>query len=679
MDADALQALPYEVQRELVAAGGGQQHPPWALDLPGTGVQHGPAAEAGGGAGGAEAGAAELDARAKGKRPLVEREEASGGEGQGGGAAAAPGGEHPTPLAASKNRQQQEAGWAGGDAGAGGSRAAAQRAPRPVPLPALSQLDPAVLDALPLSMRRELEIAYGGGSQSLAHARCLPGPTCAASCICARPSACLLASMLTHGHPERRDRGRATDKRMPPARSCAGIGKHSLRPASAPAHARRGARGGGGSGVHGAGSMAGHISKRQRLDSFLSNPLPFGTSVQGQAAAASQPQQPQQWKQQAAQLSFSQLDPGVLQELPPEVRQEVLQQLQQRSGGGKGIATARHRQPRRSRFGQQRDEEQAWQRRWLEEQAMREAEEAAAASGLPPGGGAYSEAAWLDEDEPSQACTGQGADPPPVPPAVELFLQQAAQAGSVPSLAAALAGCLQELEEQLLSGAAASLPAQQEGQLSSEQRANQRSGSSSADCPSSGSPASLEGDPRVGTDGAAGVGGTHVELPPTQPVQEAGAERRPGSAGATAAPSPQQDSMQRIRGRQRAAAGKASPSPAASPAATTAAASRGGSLTAPVHSQIPHALKLLRCCLQQAAAELLAMRDLEQLRQLLRAVLRLGAAHPWFAKGGGEAVAAAAQRSVQAQYGWPLRLAGLLDARTGGARSEPVDAAALQQ
>lgn len=617
MDADALQALPYEVQRELVAPGGGQQHPPWALDLPGTGVQHGPAAEAGGGAGGAEAGAAELDARAKGKRPPVEREQASGGEGQGGVAAAAPGGEHPTPLAASKDRQQQEAGWAGGDAGAGGSRAAAQRAPRPVPLPALSQLDPAVLDALPLSMRRELEIAYG-------------------------------------------------------------IGKHSLRPASAPAHARRGARGGGGSGVHGAGTMAGHVSKRQRLDSFLSNPLPFGTSVQGQAAAASQPQQPQQWKQEAAQLSFSQLDPGVLQELPPEVRQEVLQQLQQRSGGGKGIATARHRQPQRSRFGQQRDEEQAWQRRWLEEQAMREAEEAAAASGLPPGGGACSEAAWLDE-EPSQACTGQGADPPPVPPAVELFLQQAAQAGSVPSLAAALAGCLQELEEQLLSGAAASLPAQQEGQLSSEQRANQRSGSSSADCPSSGSPASLEGDSRVGRDGAAGVGGTHVELPPTQPVQEAGAERRPGSAGATAAPSPQQDSMQRIRGQQRAAAGNASPSPAASPAAATAAASRGGSLTAPVHSQIPHALKLLRRCLQQAAAELLLMRDLEQLRQLLRAVLRLGAAYPWFAKGGGEAVAAAAQRSVRAQYGWPLRLAGLLDARTGGARSEPVDAAALQQ
>ncbi len=63
--------------------------------------------------------------------------------------------------------------------------------------------------------------------------------------------------------------------------------------------------------------------------------------------------------------------------------------------------------------------------------------------------------------------------------------------------------------------------------------------------------------------------------------------------------------------------------------------------------------------IQHAAATLLAAQDLEQLRLLLLAVQRAGRQHPWFLAGGGATAVEAAQKGVQAAYGWRLRLAGL--------------------
>ncbi|KAL4443032.1 hypothetical protein ABPG77_008523 [Micractinium sp. CCAP 211/92] len=593
MDAAALESLPYEVQRELVGAAGGQlqQNPPWQRDSEplheqaGAQQQHG---EEMAGAGSA----AEREAKARGKRPLLGPEAASDEEGPAWGADASA---LPAPWATGVAPQQQPAGAVRSGAAAGSSRAAAQPASPIVALPAFSQVDPAVLEALPLSMRRELEVAYG-------------------------------------------------------------IGKHAPGPL---APAQRAGRGGGG--------MPRHVSKRQRLDAFVANPPPYGVSARGQAVAARHVQQRRQ--QEAVQLSLSQLDPTVLQELPTEVRQELLQQLQQQQqpAGDDG-----HRQQqRRSRLGQQRDKEQAWQWRWREEQALREAEEAAAVDGVLLASRAGWEAAGQPLGENAQQEAGQEDGAPPVPVAVELFLQQAEQAGSAQSLAAALADCLRQLEEQLVTGGAASSPAQHlQSQLLPEKCAGHGSGNAGG-CPNDGRHrSSLADTPRGSKDSGAGSASRDPGVPSTQPVGQAGADQHPGSSKQQApALSPRQDSMQRNNGRQQGGAPDAAFFPAASPGAARpdCPGGSGNSGTASC-SQLQPALKELGRCLQQAAAELLAARDLEQLRTLLRAVLKLGEQHPWFEAGAGQAAMAAAQRAVQARYGWPLRLPGLLDASDAGNR-----------
>lgn len=385
----------------------------------------------------------------------------------------------------------------------------------------------------------------------------------------------------------------------------------------------------------------------------------------------------QQQQQEAARLSLSQIDPAVLRELPLEVRQEVLQHLQQQqqpgiAGGGVG----RHRQHQRSRLGQRRDEEQAWRQRWHEEQALREAEEAAAAGSMPPGREAGKETSGRSQDEWLRQNIEQEVEAPAVPLVVELFLEEAEQAGSVHSLAAALADCLQSLEAQLVPKGAALPLARQRGQLASNQSAD-RGGGGAAVCPSSGGHDSslAEGpggskDSAAGSDSGASRHSLELDLPSTQPAGRAGAGQQPGGTSPAAACSPRQDSMQRIHERQQggvaAANADAAPMPAASPAVASPTNASGSGNSGAASSQLQHALKQLGRCLQQAAAELLAARDLEQLRQLLRAVLRLGVQHPWFAAGGGEALVAAAQRGVQARYGWPLRLPGLLDAGEAG-------------
>lgn len=158
MDAAALESLPYEVQRELVGAGGGpvQQKPPWQRD---SQPLHG---QAGAQQQHAEEMAAEREGKARGKRPLLAPEAGSDEEGTARGADDDDDSELPAPRATGVAPQQQPAGAGRGDMAAGSSRAAAQPASPIVALPAFSQVDPAVLEALPLSMRRELEVAYGG-------------------------------------------------------------------------------------------------------------------------------------------------------------------------------------------------------------------------------------------------------------------------------------------------------------------------------------------------------------------------------------------------------------------------------------------------------------------------------------------------------------------------------------
>lgn len=167
MDASALECLPYEVQRELVGAAGGQpppqQQPPWQQQPPprhnqGDAQQRHADEAAGAGV------AAEQEAKARGKRPLLEEDAGSEEGGRDWVAAAAQGGALPAPHAAGRVPQPQPPDRGRGDAGAGSSRAAVLPPSPIVALPALSQVDPAVLEVLPLAMRRELEVAYGGGS-----------------------------------------------------------------------------------------------------------------------------------------------------------------------------------------------------------------------------------------------------------------------------------------------------------------------------------------------------------------------------------------------------------------------------------------------------------------------------------------------------------------------------------
>ena len=415
------------------------------------------------------------------------------------------------------------------------------------------------------------------------------------------------------------------------SRTClrAGINRGSKRPMpSAPQGSRRGG-GGGRSAAHPfAAAAAGlpHVSKRQRIDSFVANPPPFGTTAIGRAAAAAARQQ-QEGQQQ---LSLSQVDPSVLAELPPDVRREVLQQLQQVGSGAAGAGKHCGRQQHRSRLGQQQDQERAWQQRWEEEQQQRELEAAAAAGSLA------SDADDSAEEEEGQHPERQEQDL--LPPAVQQFLAQAQAAPAASSLAAALADCLRQLESQLASEVPASPAVPPPG-----------SGGGDAAGNSSSSPAGSSGG---------GSGGVEMELPPTQVVEVEGQEQptqqqaeggdgagMPGFAGGSAGSGPQQsprqDSMQR----------------------------RGG--TAAGQEEVQAGLQALGSAVQQAAAALLSAKDLEQLRLLLLAVRRLARRHPCFGSGAGETAIEAVQLRVQGRYGWRLRLAGLLDGEAPGCEEAP--------
>lgn len=424
--------------------------------------------------------------------------------------------------------------------------------------------------------------------------------------------------------------------------------------------------------------------------------------MHGQAAAPpptrqAPPQQQQQRLQlEQQQLSLSQVDPSVLRELPPDVQREVMQQLggqqqQQGLGGAAGrVLGAQFGRPqRRSRLGEaQGQRQQPWGQRWQEEHQLREAEAAAAAGEADAGpaisllleGGAGAivgeelAGGGLEEAAP--------AAPVPLPPQVQQFLTQAEHASSARSLAAALAECLQQLEAQLAAGPAGSPHPLSQQQLDRQQEVvAPEPGAGGA----GGSRDSLGGQHSSGSSSqlsssSSGTNGEELDLPPTQKVESdeeevlqrgerspAAAERAPappdsnGKAPRRMRQSPRQDSMQRLAG-----PGEAAQSPCKGPGSGAAGGSgrggRGG--RGSPHSsntEFQRGLQAVGRSIRQAAAELLAGQDLEQLRVLLRAVQRLGSAHPWFAAAAGEPAVAAAQQGVEARLGWRLRLAGLFD------------------
>ena len=385
----------------------------------------------------------------------------------------------------------------------------------------------------------------------------------------------------------------------PPAalpRCPAGISRPRQRP---PAAAQSRGRSGGAAGL-GAAPMQ-HGSKRQRLDAFVANPPPFGVTARGRAMAFRQ--------QQAAgqRLSLSQVDPAVLAELPPEVQAEVVQQLQQGGGGPQ-----RSRLLHRSRLGQQRDEAQAWQQRWAEEQQQRVGQGAleAAEAGLLPSQASEQRHSplklaplQLEEEEEGAA---------PLPPAVHQFAELASDgASSASALAAALADCLQQLHQHAQAAADAS-----------PQPSRQGSGSSG------GGGIDSEGRPVSSREGGT-IEDMDVDLPPTQPVVL------------------EDDAQQQASG---------------SPAAAAAPADTSGEQHGGAEQGLQRALQALGHGLQLAAEVLLLQPDLEQLRLLLLAVQRLGRRHPWFAAGAGDEVLEAAQQRVAKRYGWRLCLSGLLEA-----------------
>jgi nucleotidyltransferase/DNA polymerase involved in DNA repair len=154
------------------------------------------------------------------------------------------------------------------------------------PLPAFSQLDRSVLDALPLQLRREVEAAYGM--------------------------------------------------------------KRTIKAIDTTAAAAAGTGGGGGGGGHhrrpfyspskyaaGSSKIAQHDSKLRRIDAFVKlkdGPVPAPIFPSSSAAATRHVNNGggncNNWSNNSLNITLSQIDPGVLHELPRELQDEVLRQLQ---------------------------------------------------------------------------------------------------------------------------------------------------------------------------------------------------------------------------------------------------------------------------------------------------------------------------------------------------------------
>jgi len=274
---------------------------------------------------------------------------------------------------------------------------------------------------------------------------------------------------------------------------------------------------------------------------------------------------------------------------------------------------------------------------------------------------------------------------PSLLPAVQQFAQLVAgrhEDPSASSLAAALTSCLDQMEGQ--AGAAAGQLAAELQQLQQQpqQPPPQQQPHAQQEAQRGQQPATQHSP---SFDGAAdGTGGGDGGLPPTQPVelemQDApaaadavqAAAALAGRQGLAAAGQEAGHAMDGQQQQQAQQVQQAQQDPISPPAARGLHHSPGAGSPGSQRSRaLQRSLHALGRSLQQAAAALLAARDLEQLRLLLLAVQRLGRRHPWFAEGAGQAALDAAQQGVQAQYGWKLRLGpGLLEdvpAAEGGA------------
>jgi DNA repair protein REV1 len=181
------------------------------------------------------------------------------------------------------------------------------------PLPAFSQIDRSVLDALPLQLRRELETAYG---MKRAIKNVLDTTTAA---------------------------------------SASGHGRHQYH--SPPKRAA------------GSSKTAHHDSKLRRLDAFVK---PKNGPVPAPIFPPSRHQNCGTTRLSSLDITLSQIDPGVLHELPHEIQDEVLRQLQPfplkkfkaaAAGGGarKALVEARTAAAEASRQRQQLEDLQAAQ------------------------------------------------------------------------------------------------------------------------------------------------------------------------------------------------------------------------------------------------------------------------------------------------------------------------------
>jgi hypothetical protein len=354
---------------------------------------------------------------------------------------------------------------------------------------------------------------------------------------------------------------------------------------------------------------------------------------------------------------------------------EQLPEAVQRMLHGPGRRRTQHR----TRLGQEHEQQQAWLQQREEERQRREMHTALAAAAMgvtePPRGAAGSR------------CAGGGElshDAGELPPAVQLFLQAAegvaAEGDPEPaaSLAAALADCLAQVQDWQAGRQGGTT-------LQPASPSSPRTATCHTECggddPAGGSSSSNE------EAHAASDSNRHscAELPATQPVlldepaaqaaaldpgrasSAQGGGAAPGAVGAPAAGAgceagveavsePTQMSAQptsRKQDCQHDQVQHRGPSPRAANPGTSPSAAEV--ISAP---EVARGTQALSSGIQHAAVALLASQDLEQLRLLLLAVQRLGRQHPWFADGGGAAAVEAAQKGVQAAYGWRLRLAG---------------------
>ncbi|GAB4820844.1 hypothetical protein N2152v2_007890 [Parachlorella kessleri] len=473
-------------------------------------------------------------------------------------------------------------------------------------LPSFSQLDPSVLDALPLGLKRELERAYGI-SKPL---RSPPGhkpkrgrPAQAASYPRPVPKRQRLESFLSHANPPP---ALFQQPVQPPGqgsgKAARALQEHSIQ--AAPAAANRGAA------AVPAPAVPGPSAARAVVTAAAAASGKAAVPSTAAAAAA------------AAPSSLSQVDPEVLDELPADVRREILAQL---TPGGLQRWRKRHRSgggaPAPSRLG------------------LPGSDRAATGTAIPTralsgeGEEGYQQGQVVGDLQRGQQCSWHEGFGPArqhqlesLPEAMQRWLGALSDQNprqfppTACQLGPALEASLRGLE-------------QQQGLLQGGPGQPQESGSP-ASCSSASQHDACSGG--VG-DGSASQGGG---------VDNGGAaaSREVLSLASVGGASPD----------ARAATHLAADAPAAAAGATATAAP-----VAVAAAERLQAINALSEGLVEGCSWLVAGR-LDELRGCLQAVLLQGRRRAWFAKHA-EAVVRSVQGMVQQEHGWELRLDSWLD------------------